>query len=168
MRWSDVDLDAGTAVLARSLSDVGNVLIEGDTRNHRSRPIGLNDNLVRLLRRHRIAQNEWRLQVGPDWIDRVLVFRGPGGDFLKPATLSQRFDRLIARIDVPRIRVHDLRHTYATLQVEVGGAGNAKTVSQQLGHADVTFTMNRYVKPSIQSQIDAANRFARRLGRGTR
>ena len=59
--------------------------------------------------------------VGPDWIDRGLVFPGPGGDFLKPATLSQRFDRLIARIDVPRIRVHDLRHTYATLQVEDGG-----------------------------------------------
>jgi integrase len=162
----DVDLDGRTPTISRSVRDVDSVLIEGDTKTHEPRTIGLDASLVALLRHQRVAQNEWRLKVGPDWVDRDLVFPGPDGDYLKPGTLSQRFDRLIASAGLPRIRFHDLRHTHATLLVESGK--DAKIVSQRLGHSTVAFTLDRYVKPSLQAHIDAADDFARWLGRRTR
>ena len=166
LRWADVELERSHVTIARTVSDVGSELVEGDTKSHRSRPVGLDEHLVALLRRHRAAQNEWRLTVGPAWIDRALVFPGPGGDYLKPATLSQRFERLVASAGVPRIRFHDLRHTHATLLVDAGR--DPKTISERLGHATVAFTFDRYVKSSTEAQIAAANDFAARLGRGTR
>ena len=164
LRWDDIDLDGRQVVIAHTVTDVGGELVTGTTKSHRSRPVGLDDHLVAVLRRHRAAQAEWRLLVGPGWVDRGLVFPAPDGDYLRPATLTQQFDRLVASAGVPRIRLHDLRHTHASLLVEAGR--NPKLVSERLGHRDVAFTLNRYVKVSTEQQIEAANDFTRRL-RGT-
>lgn len=166
LRWSDVDVEARTLTIARTVVDVNGELVEGTPKSHRTRPIGLDDHLGSMFRRHRVAQNEWRLQVGRHWVDQGLVFPGPDGDYLKPGTLSQRFERLVAEAGVPRIRFHDLRHTHASLLVASGR--DPKLVSERLGHATVAFTLDRYVHASTDDQIDAANEFASRLGRVAR
>jgi integrase len=158
LRWSDVDLDRRTALIACSVVVVGGAFVEGDTKTHRARPVSLDDALVAMLRRHRVAQAEWRLRVGSYWIDRGLVFPGPDGDYEKPDTLSQRFERLVASVDVPRIRFHDLRHTHATLLVEAGV--DPKAVSERLGHSTVAFTLDHYVHPTLDQQRAAAELFA--------
>jgi integrase len=163
LRWADVDLDARQMVVAHAVVDVGGQLVAGSTKTHRSRPVGLDDDLVGLLRRHRVAQNEWRLSVGAHWVDRDLVFPGPDGDHLDPARLSAAFKRYVADAGVPPIRFHDLRHSHASLLVDAGQ--NPKLVSERLGHATVGFTLDRYVKVSTVAQIDAANDFAARLRR---
>jgi integrase len=61
---------------------------------------------------------------------------------VNPDLYSQTFDRLVARLDVPRIRLHDLRHTHATLLIKDGEA--LKVVSERLGHANPAFTMATY------------------------
>lgn len=165
LRWSDVDLEHRQAVIVQTVTEVGSELVVGTTKSHRSRPVGLDDELVALLRRHRVAHNEWRLTMGRHWIDRDLVFPDAAGDFVRPETLSQQFDRLVATAGVPRIRFHDLRHTHATLLAEDGK--NPKLISERLGHATVAFTLDRYVKVSTDTQIEAANDFSRRLRRSS-
>lgn len=161
LRWSDVDLDRGVVTIARSASVAAGVLAVTDTKTHRQRPVGLDDDLVALLRRHRIEQHAWRLQVGRYWEDLNLVFPGPGGEYMKPGTLTQQFERLTAAAGLPRIRFHDLRHSHATLLVDDGV--DAKTVSERLGHSTVAFTMDRYVHPTPESQREAANRLSGRV-----
>lgn len=161
LRWADVDLEQSQLVIAHSITELPGGIVEGDTKSHRSRPVALDLDLVELLRLHRKDQEQWKFTVGAGWIDRDLVFPGPDGDFLKPNSLSRNFGRLVAAAPVPKIRLHDLRHTHATLMVESGR--DAKTVSERLGHSTVAFTLDRYVKPSLDAQHEAANDFAARL-----
>jgi integrase len=161
LRWGDVDLVSGLATVAHTVADVDGVLIPGDTKSHRSRPVGLDAGLVAMLRRHRKAQLEWRLNVGQYWIDHDLAFPAPDGDYMKPLTLTQQFDRLVEKSAAPRIRFHDLRHTHGTLLIQSGH--DAKLVSEQLGHSTVAFTLDRYVHHTPKQQIEAANDFASRL-----
>lgn len=164
LRWDDVDLDRRLVTISRAATFVDGRLVEGGTKTHQVRTATLDEGLVAMLRRHRVRQTEWRLQVGTYWVDRGLVFPGAGGDFEHPDTLTQRFERLVASSGLPRIRLHDLRHTHATLWVEDGV--DAKTVMQRLGHSTVAFTLERYVHPALDRQQAAADRFARRrLGR---
>ena len=83
------------------------------------------------------------------------VFAKPGGSPIHPDLISQTFERLLAKIDPPRIRLHDLRHTHATILQQQGV--NPKVVSERLDHASVSFTMDAYqhVLPGMQAQAAA-------------
>lgn len=165
LRWSDLDLDAKppTAVLRHSVVQVaGQGVVEGDTKTHRDRPITLDAELVAVLREHRRRQIEWRLVVGQGWRDHDLVFCGPAGDYLKPDSLSQAFDRLVAASGLPRIRFHDLRHGHAT---SLATSTDPALVAQRLGHATTQFTFDHYVKTSLDRQAEAADRVAARIPR---
>jgi integrase len=87
------------------------------------------------------------------------LFTSVRGGPVNPDLYSQTFDRLVARLDVPRIRLHDLRHTHATLLIQDGEA--LKVVSERLGHANPAFTMTTYQHVLPGMGADAANRFAR-------
>lgn len=161
LRWADLDLDNNRATIAQSVSDLGAEGLDvGDTKAHLAHPIALDDDLVAVLRRHRAEQNEWRLQVGPHWIDRDLVFPGPAGDYLRPAALSQQFERLIDSAGVPRIRFHDLRHGVGTSMARM--PNGAKKAQQQLRHSSVNFTLNNYVHVSTDDLVAGVNEIARR------
>ena len=71
-----------------------------------------------------------------------LVFVKADGIWIHPDIFSQIFDRTVAKLDVPTISLHDLRHTHATLLLKAGVP--VKVVSERLGHANVAFTMNVY------------------------
>jgi hypothetical protein len=70
------------------------------------------------------------------------VFVKADGTSMHPDIFSQLFDRTVAKIDVPSISLHDLRHTHATLLLKAGV--NVKVVSERLGHANIAFTMHVY------------------------
>lgn len=76
---------------------------------------------------------------------------------MHPDVLSQTFDRVVARTSLPRIRLHDLRHTHASLLVQAGVP--IKVVSERLGHAHPGFTMATYQHVLPGMQADAARRF---------
>jgi integrase len=79
---------------------------------------------------------------GPDYQDHGLVFTGPGGEPLHPHNFSQTFDRLVERSGLPRITLHGLRHTYATLALQANI--HPKVVSDRLGHSSIAITLDTY------------------------
>ena len=68
-----------------------------------------------------------------------MVFATPFGDYVRPGVFSNWHDKLVNEAGVPRIRLHDMRHTAASLMILRGIP--PKTVSERLGHADVAFTL---------------------------
>jgi integrase len=90
--------------------------------------------------------------------DQGLVFARPDGGPLHPDFFSQSFDRLVAKTKLPRIRLHDLRHTNATLALQAGV--HPKVVSECLGHSSVSFTMAVYSHAIPAMQADAAETVA--------
>ena len=87
---------------------------------------------------------------------RDSVFCGPTGTFIHPDTMSSWFKKLVREIDVPEIRLHDLRHTHAT-HLLANGIGS-KVVSERLGHFSAAFTLDTYghVLPGQQAQAAEA------------
>lgn len=85
-----------------------------------------------------------------------LVFTKTDGSAIHPDLFTLAFDRRVRRVDVPRIRLHDLRHTHASLLRQAGVS--PKVVSERLGHATVGFTMQVYahVIPGMQADAVAA------------
>ena len=76
------------------------------------------------------------------------------GDVREGPAVTRQLHRIQLRAGLPRIRFHDLRHTFATLMLEQGA--DIKTVSYMLGHSDVRFTMNRYMHVTEALQKSAA------------
>ena len=120
------------------------------------RTIDIDDNVVQVLKDWHKARTEERDGIEPSPDD--LVFVKADGTSMHPDIFSQLFDRTVAKIGVPAISLHDLRHTHATLLLKAGV--NVKVVSERLGHANVAFTMNVYQHVLPGMQAAAADTFS--------
>jgi integrase len=159
LRWSDIDLDRGRLSVDQAVILVAYELIVSDIKTDNGRrTIDLDDRTLSVIRDWRKRQLEERLLVGADYQDHDLVFAGPGGAPTNPDLFSQSFDRVVARSSLPRIRLHDLRHTHATILLKAGVP--VKVVSERLGHANPAFTITVYQHVMPGMQADAANVFS--------
>jgi len=154
LRWSDLDLDQGSAgvVQSRVVAAYGEVLTSEPKTAKGRRAVALDAATTAALRAHRAAQAQERLALGPAWRDSGLVFTLADGGPIHPQRFTAWFGQAAARAGLPRIRLHDLRHSYATLAL---GAGiHPKIVSERLGHATVAITLDVYshVSPSMQRE----------------
>ena len=150
--WSNVDLDAARLTVNQQTVSVQYRLIEGDLKTPTSRrSIDLDPRTVAELRRHRRRQLEERMATGQRGDDGY-VFAKPDGSPIHPDLISQTFERAVAKLDIPRIRLHDLRHTHATILLQQNV--HPKVVSERLGHSSVAFTMTVYqhVMPGLHAQ----------------
>ena len=153
--WRNVDLDTARLTVSQQLLSVEYKLIESDLKTPTCRRIiDLDPHTVAQLRLHRRHQLEDRMATGRRHKGGY-VFAKPDGSPIHPDLISQTFERLLAKIDLPRIRLHDLRHTHATILLQQGV--NPKVVSERLGHASVSFTRDVYqhVLPGMQAQAAA-------------
>ena len=116
----------------------------------------LSQRAVVVLRHHRTRQLQQRLLVGPAWQEQDLVFGGPFGGPVDPSWQRTVFKVVLERIGLPVIRFHDLRHTAATLLLTQGV--HPKVVSEMLGHATITLTLDTYshLVPVLHAQAAAA------------
>lgn len=156
LRWSNIDLDAGTLRIAETrISVAGKPTASKPKTASGRRTIPLDPTLVALLRSHRAMQAQKRLEAGPAYgRDGYLVADELGRPY-HPDWISDRFDQLQAATDLPRIRLHDCRHTAASLML---GAGvPTKVVSELLGHASPTITLTTYahVLPGMAEEAGA-------------
>ena len=139
---------------------------------------GKTDNSLRLLsidpvtvaeleRWRNVQANEARF-FGRDYEHSGRVFTWEKGTAVHPDVIRQRFNRLAQRCGLPHIRLHDIRHSYATAALKSGV--NPKIVSQRLGHASVGFTLSVYVHALPGFDREAADGIAARPGvrRGSR
>lgn len=157
LRWRDLDLDAGRVSVRQALVSVAYEVSISDVKTGTSRrTIDIDTGVVQVL------QDWWKTRTeerdGSEPTEHDLVFVKGDGTSMHPDIFSQLFDRTVAKIDVPAISLHDLRHTHATLLLKAGV--HVKVVSERLGHANVAFTMNVYQHVLPGMQAEAADTFA--------
>jgi integrase len=158
LTWRDVDLDGGTIAIAKARISTERGVIDSSPKSGRGRAVALDPATVATLREHRKSQLEERLAWGPAYADEDYVFCREDGNPYSPDYVTRAFRGAVKRAAVPRIRLHDLRHTWASLALAAGV--NPKVVSERLGHATVSFTLDTYshVIPGLQE--DAAAKVA--------
>ena len=157
LRWDAVDLDkASLAVrINRVSAGQGNRVAEHPPKTKRGqRSIALDLGTIETLRAHRRLQLEDRLRAGPAWTDTGFVFCGLDGLPLHPDTFTATFKRLRDPLPLPAITLHDLRHTSATLALAAGV--HPKVVSERLGHANISITLDLYSHVIEDMQSEAA------------
>ena len=144
LTWKNVDLAAARVSITQALTVVGGYELqfpEPKTASGR-RMIALDLQTVDALREHRAAQLVDCSLMGDAYQDQDLVFADGDGTPIHPRSFSRAFVDHVKRVGVRRIRLHDLRHTHATLALEAGV--HPKVVSERLGHASVTITLDTY------------------------
>lgn len=164
LAWADVDLRAGTATIRRQLSEVRNRLsfTEPKTQTAR-RTVDLPAFVAEALRAH-----EERMGAEGHLLnDQLLVFVDSEGHPLRRSNIRRRsFEPLLRRAGLPRVRLHDLRHTAATLHLRNGV--HPKVVQQLLGHARVSITLDTYSHAVPGMGREAAARLDELLSSGRR
>ena len=163
LRWQDVDLDAGTLSVRRGLHRVsGRGLVYEEPKAERSRrTLALPAQLVEALRLHRTAQLQERAVAGPVWEDHGLVFAQPTGRPIERKSDWHAWKALLREAGVRDVRLHDGRHTAATLLLSEGV--HPRVVMEVLGHAQMRTTTDTYshVLPALGR--DAADRMGTAL-----
>ncbi len=157
LRSNDVDLDAKALAVLRTRVSVNWEVHTSDPKTRASRRrVSLDDRVVSVLRAHRRRQREERLAWGPAWIDSGYVFTREDGEPLHPERVTVLFRRLVHQAALPKIRLHDLRHTSASLALAAGV--HPKVVSERLGHSSVGITLDLYSHVTPGLQIEAAEK----------
>jgi integrase len=111
------------------------------------RSVALDPVTVAALRLDRKVQREERLAWGEAWQDTGLVFTQEDGTLIHPHQFSRCFERHLLASGLPRIRLHDVRHSYATAALAAGIP--AKVVSERLGHANVSITLGQLFRTRL-------------------
>jgi integrase len=163
LRWEDVDLDGRALSIVQTLTTVSNRVHIGPPKTGKSRRrVSLDTVTFDALRAHRMRQLEERLAAGDAWSnDADLVFTDELGGPVHPDRFSKSFDRIVRDAELPRIRLHDLRHSYATLALKAGV--HPKVVSERLGHSTIAITLDLYSHVAQGLDADAAELIASRI-----
>lgn len=158
LSWDDVNLDARTVTVRRSLQRLNSEFRLTEPKSEQSRrTIPMPEFLVARLRQHRVAQNRERLQAGDEW-DREwnLVFTTAKGRPIDNSGVNHTLKRLLKAANLRPMRVHDLRHGCASLLLAKGVT--PRVLMETLGHSQISLTMNTYAHVIPSLQRDAADR----------
>ena len=165
LRWKDVDLDMGEITIARALHHLrnGTTVIRAPKSAKGRRSIPLPPSATLALRQHKHVQAADRLTlcgVAPSSID--FVFAQFDGRPWLPDTVSAGWRKLARKSGFVGIRLHDARHTHATLMLKDGV--HPKIVQERVGHASIQITLDTYSHVSPSLQRSAAERFDADVG----
>ncbi len=164
LRWSDVDLELCQLSVIRSMQYIGGAAPENrvsfrEPKTAKSRrSIALSPSTVITLREHKAKQTELRQSLGyAPPLDNDLIFGHYDGSPLLPNSVTHAWTKLVRRCGLPGIRLHDARHTHASLLLKQGV--HPKIVQERLGHGSIQITLDLYshIAPGLQQA--AANKF---------
>jgi integrase len=161
LQWTDVDLNAGTLAVRRAIQrqgDKGLVFVEPKTALSR-RTVQLTDFARDELSQHLKRREHAHAAAGSLWQDGDLVFTSPFGAPMDPSNISHRFQRIREKAGLPPMRLHDLRHTAATLLLQQGV--HPSVVREMLGHSTILLTLNTYSHVIPTMHRDAADKMDR-------
>lgn len=162
LRWQDVGLDEHTITIRQTSNYLpGKGVYVGTPKTTTSaRPLPISTAAIMLLLEYRAWQDTRREQLGDAWEDQDgRVFTTDTGAPMFPDSLTQWFSGFIARSGMPKVTVHSLRHTYASLMIADGVP--LVVVSRQLGHAQASTTANIYAHAIASAQAKAMQTFDR-------
>jgi integrase len=161
-------LDAEVRLDKAEVSIVNQIAVPGGATRHKkpksesgNRDVVLDPDTVTVFRRYKARRAQWQLAAGPAWPDTGLFFVRRDGRAWHPGSVSQRFRRLIQRGNFPPVRLHDLRHSAATIALQAGV--DIKVVSEQLGHSTTTLTRDTYQSVSKSLHHEAASAVAAKI-----
>ncbi|WP_432033139.1 tyrosine-type recombinase/integrase [Streptomyces antibioticus] len=155
LRWEDLDLDAGTAAIRRTLqrTTAGGLTTLPTKTRASERRIALPTRCVQSLKLHHEQQEREREAAGTAWRDSEHVFTTAQGGSIDPTNLTRAFTTLLRKAGLRRIRFHDLRHSTATLLLEQGV--ELVVIKELLGHAHIGVTATVYAHVRLRLQRDA-------------
>jgi integrase len=167
LSWSDVDIEAGTVTIRRSLSQTkGRVVLKG-TKSGKSRTLPLSRHAIDALRHQRAVQAADRLKAGGIYGEDAAVFADELGQRVTPKAATAAFARMAEKAKISTTRLHDLRHTAATTLL-VNGV-DVRTTAGVLGHSTPGVTLSTYahlVADAQRSAVDSLGDSIERLSNG--
>jgi integrase len=171
LRWSDLDLDAGTVTVTGQLQQLGGRLVAGPPKSDAGRRVvALDRTTIAALRAHQGHQQAERAAAGTGWAETGYVFTSRAGKPVGPDRLTRLFRRLVTESGLPPVTLHGLRHGAATLALAAGT--DLKIVQDQLGHSTIALTADTYTSVLPETARTAADSTAalvfpsRRAARG--
>lgn len=143
LTWDKLDLNKKTVLISASAGYTAeNGVYTGTTKTDKPRLVALPDELVELLREYQKYQVTMKTQMYDAWTHNNLVFPRWNGEILNPSMINHALDEICTKNDLPHIRPHLFRHTAASILISSGV--DVLTVSQMLGHSDISTTLNIY------------------------
>ncbi len=163
LRWSDIQ--DGRAMISRSLSQTGDGLQFKDTKTDNPHPVKIPASALAALEAHRLRQDEFRKQFGPDYrSDLDLIFANPDGTPLKPDSISATVSLLFRKLKMPKgASLHSLRHTHVSEMIDEGVP--LSVISARLGHSSIRTTADIYAHMIHGQDDEAARRWDERQKR---
>jgi integrase len=153
-----LDLDEAVLTIADTRVVVAGHAVDSDGKTTATRrTIALDPFTVERLRPN-LANLDHEAATVADYPDHGLIVCHPDGRLLHPDTITHRFNSLVDKASVPRIRLHDVRHTYATLALDAGV--DPKILADRLGHASMAYTLQIYTHRSTGKDRSAAEKVA--------
>lgn len=160
LTWDCVDFKAGTVTVNKQLQKTtggGSTYNLVPTKSDRGRTITPAAFVMDKLRLQQKQQSSWQAAAGALWDNQYnLVFTDKLGGHLVHRTVFRHFKKIVASLDLPDMRFHDLRHSYAVAAIRSGD--DIKTVQSNLGHSDATTTLNIYAHVTDQMNRASAER----------
>jgi integrase len=152
LRWADVNFKDGHASIRQTVITVNHETRFGTPKTAKGRrSIALDGRTLEALRSRRQRQLDERMLLGAGWRDHHLIFTKVTGEPLHPERFSREFDRAVQRQGLPKLPLHGLRHSWASLALQAGI--HPKVVQERLGHATVGITLDTYshVAPAMRT-----------------
>lgn len=157
LKWSDINFDEETVTIRNNLVRAGSELIIKTPKSDSSnRTLKISKNIIDMLKKHKVKQNEIKLQLGENYKNNDLVFCNKDGSMINPSTFSHIFSDFLKKNNLPQIRLHDLRHTNATLMLKSNIS--PKVAGNRLGHSTVTITLDLYSHVLTDMDKEAAQK----------
>jgi len=163
LEWKDINFEKKEIHIQRNSQYVRKVgIVTGTPKTISGNRTGaIADDLLVLLKKYRNWQKEERLHLGDQWQVTDRLFTAWNGRPINNQTISKWNKKFLKDSGFKYTTVHGLRHTYATLQIAAGT--NVRTLSELLGHANVSTTMNIYSHSLKSSEVEAAQSISRML-----
>lgn len=165
LTWNDIDFDNRVININKTLYKLSE-RYSVDTPKSASaiREIYFDDEIENVLKKHRLSQKEEKLRNSRVYEDKNLVFAKEDGTYVPPSSANVLLANFIRQSGLPKIRFHDLRHTHATILLQMGV--NPKVVSERLGHSSVQITLDVYSHVTKEIKQDISKDFSNMMKSG--
>lgn len=155
-KWFDLDHEKNELAILRSYNVIKGGAKFSEPKGGSKRTIKLPSKVTDELLRWKEKQSKEKEFLGRSYQDQGLIFSTKLGTPIYPREVNREFDRLIGMAQVRRIRVHDMRHTHATVLLKLGV--HPKVVQMRLGHKDITITLQIYSHYVLGLDEEAADK----------